>query len=409
METQRRNRILKSGFSRIKSYKLRTFFMMLGIIIGIASLSLTLTLGNGIEKKIMQSVSKIFNSNNIVISAAMLDAKGPRKNIDFQNTSLKKADIEAIVSQLGNITAYDYLNVLQEQNVSFSGQNTISNIKACSETGEYIWNRPLSSGSFFTKEDVKSSKRYAVIGSKIAQALFSGQDPVGQQIRIANNPFQVIGVFEPRGMDPHGTDLDEDIFIPITTFMDRVNNVDYIMMAKFEFENEEAVGKSVEPIRQILRERHSLSKGESDDFAMITPALVKQVVDGMTKVFKVLLPAIAIISLLAGAIVIVVLMSTSVNQRIKEIGLRKALGATDFDIRLQFMAESVFIVLIGGIIGLILGLVLSKIMSNKLDAIFYIPWQTLVAGILLPIATGLFAGVLPANKAAKCQPVETLK
>jgi len=129
----------------------------------------------------------------------------------------------------------------------------------------------------------------------------------------------------------------------------------------------------------------------------------------MIKVFKVLLPAIAVISLLAGAIVIVVLMSTSVNQRVKEIGLRKAIGANAADIRLQFISESIIIVVIGGFIGLIIGLLLSKLVSQKLDAIFYIPWQTLVAGIVLPIITGLLAGVLPANKAAKYQPIDTLK
>jgi putative ABC transport system permease protein len=409
MDTTRRNRILKSGFSRIKSYKLRTFFMMLGIIIGITALSLTLTLGNGIEKKIMQNVSKIFNSNNIVITAEMIDQKGPRQKGDSPNATLKIQDIEAIASQLGNVVGYDYTSILAEQTVSFSGQNVISNIKGCSETGEHIWNRPVSSGSFFIKEDVKSSKRVAVIGSKIASTLFPSQNPIGQQIRIANNPFQVVGVLEPRGMDPHGMDLDEDIMIPITTFMDRVNNVDYIMAAKFEFANEETGANAIEPIRKILRERHSLTDNEADDFSMITPALVKSIIADMTKVFRVLLPAIAVISLLVGGIVIVVLMSTSVNQRIKEIGLRKAIGANESDIWLQFMVESVFIVMIGGLIGLVLGLVLSKISSNKLDAIFYIPWQTIVAGIVLPIITGLLAGVLPANKAAKCQPVETLK
>jgi len=267
METQRRNRIIKSGFSRIKSYKLRTFFMMLGIIIGIAALSLTLTLGNGIEKKIMQNVSKIFNSNNIFVSAEMIDAKGPREKRNIQNATFKIADIEAIVSQVDGIVAYDYFNILQDQNVSYQGQNTLVTIHGCREIGESIWNRPVSSGSFFTKEDVKSSKRVVVIGSKVAKALFDGQDPIGQQIRIANNPFTVSGVFEPRGMDPHGSDMDEEVFVPISTFMNRITNVDYIMGAKFEFENEAMGAKAVEPIRKIIREQHALSDGEADDFS----------------------------------------------------------------------------------------------------------------------------------------------
>ena len=129
----------------------------------------------------------------------------------------------------------------------------------------------------------------------------------------------------------------------------------------------------------------------------------------MIKLFKVLLPAIAAIALLAGGIVIIVLMTMSVNQRVKEIGLRKAIGAKNRDIRLQFLAESIVVVIMGGIIGLILGLVLSKLMSSKMDAIFYIPVQTILAGILLPVITGLIAGILPANKAAGYDPVNSLK
>jgi putative ABC transport system permease protein len=383
--------------------------MMLGIIIGITALSLTLTIGNGIEKNILQAVSKLFNSNDIVVASEMIDAKGPRQRNDNPLATLKIEDVDAIAAELGNVVAYDYLNILTGQQVDFAGQIHLSNIKGCSERGEQVWNRTVSSGSFFTSEDVKSSKRVALLGVKVAASLFASDDPVGKQIRINNNPFTVIGVLDTRGMDPHGMDMDEDVLVPITTFMNRINNIDYIMSAKFEFASEAEGEKAIEPIRSILRERHAIKEGEPDDFTLLTPALVRQVIGNMTRVFKVLLPAIAIISLLAGGIVIVVLMSVSVNQRVREIGLRKALGATQNDIRLQFMAESIFIVLVGGIAGMLLGLIISKIASNKLDAIFYIPWQTLAAGILLPLVTGLLAGIIPANKAASCHPVETLK
>ena len=189
----------------------------------------------------------------------------------------------------------------------------------------------------------------------------------------------------------------------------RVANVDYIMGLKFEFENSE-LSISAEPVvRNILRERHSLSTGEADDFNILTPVQVQNIIDEMIKVFKVLLPAIAAIALLAGAIVIIVLMNMSVNQRTKEIGLRKAIGAKDADISTQFLAESIAVVLIGGIIGLILGLTFSKIASDKMDATFYIPFQTVIVGIIVPILTGLIAGIIPAKKAAKLKPVESMK
>jgi putative ABC transport system permease protein len=383
--------------------------MMLGIIIGISALTLTLTLGNGIEKKIMESVSRVFNKNNVVVSAEMIEAEGIRESEAGPNTSLKIEDIKAIAKQVDGIVMYDYLHILPEQNIVYNQYNTVASVKGCSEVGEIVWNRPVSSGQFFSKTDVNSSKRVALIGSKVSAALFPNDDPVGKQIRIANSPYLVIGVLENRGADPHGSDMDEDIYIPITTFMRRLANVDFIMTAKFEFESQELAENSEEQIRTILREQHFLSEGEGDDFSILTPKQAGKIIAGMIKLFKVLLPAIAAIALLAGGIVIVVLMSISVNQRIKEIGLRKAIGAKNSDIRLQFLVESTIVVIIGGILGLIIGLALSKLMSAKMGAIFYIPFQTILAGIIVPVFTGLIAGILPANKAAKYHPVDSLK
>jgi len=207
----------------------------------------------------------------------------------------------------------------------------------------------------------------------------------------------------------HGSDLDDEVYIPITTLMRRVANIDYLFGAKFLFENEQKSAGSESAIRNILRERHSLKEGQADDFTLITPVLVKAFVGKIVRVFKVLLPAIAGISLLAGAIFILVLMNMAVNQRRKEIGLRKAVGARDKDISLQFIAESITVVFIGGIIGLILGLLLSKVMSAKMNASFYIPVQTILAGIVLPVLTGLIAGIIPARKASKLNPVDTMK
>ncbi len=382
---------------------------MLGIIIGISALTLTLTLGNGIEKKVMESVSRIFNNNNVVVSAEVIEAEGIRESETGPNGTLKIADAKAIANQVDGIVRYDYYHILPEQNIVYKQLNTVTTVKGCSEIGEIVWNRPVSSGEFFTAADVNSLKRVALIGSKVAAALFPGEDPLGKQIRIANAPYLVKGVLEERGTDPHGNDMDEDIYIPITTFMRRLANVDYILTAKFEFESQELAENSEDQIRTVLREQHAISKGEIDDFSILTPKQVGKIVAGMIKLFKVLLPAIAAIALLAGGIVIVVLMTMSVNQRIKEIGLRKAIGAKNSDIRLQFLAESTVVVIIGGVIGLIIGLALSKLMSDKMGAIFYIPVQTILAGTILPVLTGLIAGILPANKAAKYNPVDSLK
>lgn len=321
MKNSNKQRIIKSGLRVISRYKLRTFFMMLGVIIGITALTLTLTLGNGIEKKIMESVSRVFNNRNVVVSAEMIEAEGIRETEAGPNASLKIEDIKAIANQVDGIVMYDYLQILPEQTIISKQSNTVATVRGCSEIGEFIWNRPVLSGEFFNKSDVNSSKRVAMLGAKVAASLFPNDDPVGKQIRIANNPYIVKGVLEERGVDPHGSDMDEEIFIPITTFMRRLANVDFIMGAKFEFESQEMAVNSEDEIRTMLRQLHSISDGEADDFSILTTKQASKIIAGMTKVFKVLLPAIAAIALLAGGIVIVTLMSMSVNQRIKEIGL----------------------------------------------------------------------------------------
>ncbi len=409
MNNSKKQRIIKSGLKVISRYKLRTFFMMLGIVIGITALTLTLTLGNGIEKKILKNVSKVFNNNNVMISSEMIEAEGMRRSENGPVVTLKMKDIELIAKQVDGVVMYDYFQMLPEQDISYKQNHTTATIRACNVVGEYIWNRPVSSGGFFNDADINSLKKVALLGPKIAKTLFPNENPLGKQIRIANTQYLIKGVLESRGSDPHGFDMDEDIYIPITTFMRRLANVDYIMGAKLEFENQEMAENAEDKIRTILREQHSLLEGEADDFAIMTPGQVNKIIAGMIKLFKILLPAVAAIALLAGGVVIIVLMTMSVNQRVKEIGLRKAVGAKNKDIRLQFLAESVVVVILGGIIGLTLGLVLSKLMSNKMDAIFYIPLQTILAGILLPVITGLLAGILPANKAAKFDPVNSLR
>lgn len=409
MFNRRSRRIIHSGLRIMNRAKLRTFLMMLSIIIGIKALTLTINLGSGIEKKIMDNVGRFVKPNNIIVLSEKFEAKGIRESENGPNTALKIEDVEAIVKQTGNINTYDYMQVLPEKEVNYSGVNYFTKVKGCRPIGEEIWNKPVKQGRFFDESELKDSKRVAVLGPKIAKILFKNEDPIGKQFKLCNIPFTVIGIAEAQGSDPHGRDLDDEMYIPITTLMRRVANIDYIMAAKFEFQDGDQIVSGESAITDILRQRHALAAGEPNDFNLMTPIHVKKVVASMVKLFNVLLPAIAAIALLAGAIVIIVLMSIGVNQRVKEIGLRKAIGAKDSDIRLQFIAESIAIVLIGGFIGMTVGLVVSKIVSARLNATFYISMETIIVGIILPILIGLISGIIPARKAAKLNPIDSMK
>ncbi|MCK9422354.1 MAG: ABC transporter permease [Bacteroidales bacterium] len=409
MNPERNSRILFSGLRMMSRSKLRTFIMMLSIIIGITALTLTLTIGNGIERKVLANVRRMVTPENIVITAEKIETEGVHESEKGPNTAIKIEDIEAIASQVDGIVLYDYLQVIPKKEVNYSGVNHFTTVKGCRTEGQRIWNKPVTQGRFFDQSELIGTKRVAVLGPKLAKILFHDEDPIGKQFSLGDAPFMIIGIAEAQGADVHGSDLDDEIYIPITTLMRRVANIDYLFGAKFLFESELKSAGSESAIRNILRERHSLKEGEADDFTMITPVLVKAFVGKIVRVFKVLLPTIAGISLLAGAIFILVLMNMAVNQRRKEIGLRKAVGAREKDISRQFFAETISVVFIGGIVGLIIGLLISMVISAKMNTSFYIPVQTLLAGIVLPILTGLIAGIIPARKASKLNPVDTMK
>ncbi len=409
MKNLRIIRIALSGIRMLNRYKLRSFFMMLGVVIGITALSVSLTLGKGIEKNIMTSVRKFFKPNNVVITSERIEKEGMREGTDGPNSSLRIPDAEAIAAQIEGVTGFDYLQILPEQDISWSDKHTTATVKGCRPEGEFIWNKPIASGRFFNDAELAGSGRVAVLGPKLAKTLFGEQDPIGQQFRIRDYPFTVIGVASSQGADPHGNDLDEELYIPITTLMRRLANVDYIMAIKFEFPTEEAGIEAAENIRQVLRERHALSADQADDFTLMTPVQVREIIDGFVRVFKVLIPVIAGISLLAGGIIIIVLMNMAVGQRSGEISLRKALGARNEDIGLQFIAETLVVVFVGGLTGLGLGLFLSGLMSSKMGASFYIPPETIIIGLLLSLLTGFVSALLPARKAARMDPVSALK
>jgi putative ABC transport system permease protein len=402
-----RKEILKSSFRILKRNKMRTFFMALGIIIGIASLSLTFTIGKGFQRQMAERVKKFLGSNDLLISAVKLKMEG-NKSSDLVST-FTIDDLKAIVSEVPGISMFDPHQILPNQEIVAGNQNISTTIKGSSAIGQIVWNRGVIKGEFFNESEELNASRVVVIGPRIAETLFGSSNPVGAQIRIGNIPFTVKGVFEPKGVDPHGNDLDLDVFVPITTLMKRMMNVDYIVMAKVVVADENHMDEVVSGITAVLKERHHISGNEPNDFIVVDPIFVREKIKEMTRVFNVLLPLISLIALLAAGIVIIVLMFMSVNERTSEIGLRKAVGARSKDVLFQFLIEVSITSLLGGVIGMIIGLACFKAFGVIMHLPFVIPWQIFVFGLLLPIVVGIAAGITPARKAAKYDPVVALR
>lgn len=404
-------RIVKSGFKTMWAHKLRALFMFLSVIIGIASLTIIISLGKGTEEKIMGQVQKLFSANTIMVVAGQGRMEGNQQRTSgaaLQN--LKLEDFEEIAERVDNVIEWDAIQIAPDREVSYDGKNSIAIISGQTTSAESVWNIEVVKGRFFDDAENKNLSRVALIAPNIVKELFGNSDPVGQQIRVDNVPFQVIGVIGPRGMDPHGIDKDSEIIVPINTLLRRVVNLDYLMMGKLLTADKSIIPSTAEEVAQILRERHSIVSKEDDDFMIVTPTMVGAMIKDATKMFNLYLPLVAAISLIVGSIVVANLMLISVNERVKEIGLRKAVGAKSKDILAQFLIESSSITILSGVIGIITGLVLlSQIGPRFFDIPFSISWSVLIICFVISTLIGIASGFFPAKRAAKLEPVEALR
>ncbi len=401
-------RIIRSGFRVMQRYKLRTFFMMLGILVGISALTLIFSIGRGTQEKVMSNIEKVFDASSIMVSAGGSRMMG-RPQTEGLITTLTIADFEALDEAIPQIAVWDPMQMMPEREVKYRDLSARLRILGHSPRAEMVWNRGVTRGEFINEEHMATSARVALVGQSVVDELFPDVDPLGQQIRISNIPFRVIGVLERVGADPHGMNRDLEIYVPITTAMRRMLNVDYIVAGKLMVENPERVEEVAAQIRETLRSRHHLTEDEPDDFSIITPIEVKEMVQRALRVFNLFLPILAGISLLVGGGVVANLMLISVSERTAEIGLRKAVGARSKDILLQFLLEAMLITLVGGLIGIVVGIGGVRAMSGMMKIPIAIPVKAVVLGIVIPSLIGIAAGLIPARRASALDPVEALR
>jgi len=256
---------------------------------------------------------------------------------------------------------------------------------------------------------MSSLNRICLIGPTVKKELFGENNPIGEQIQVGNVQFEIKGVLVSKGTSPGGGDMDNRVMIPLSTFMRRVANVDYLAGIKILLESGSDINKTSEEITSILRERHKLADGIPDDFTVTTPTEVTKMAEKISGTFNLFLVLLAGISLITGGIVVANIMFISVNERKKEIGLRKAIGANIKDIMNQFLFESSAVALMGGLIGIILGTVGAKILSLVMQMPISISWGSILIGVVSSTLIGIIAGIQPARRAAKQEPIDALR
>ena len=402
------SRVIGSSLRAMKRNKLRAFFMMLGTLIGVTALTVVMALGQGTQNAVMRQIERMFSGSSILLRAGS-GMRGGGPHGSGPTTTLVPDDIDAIEAEVAAVLVADRLQGTGTSEVVFEGSVGDVQVLGHSHTAPEVWNRGASRGSYFTAEDVAASARVALVGTTVVGVLFGDVDPIGQQIRIGTVPFEVIGVLEPFGIDPHGIDKDNEIHVPYTTVMRRLRNVDYIAMSKILVDSDADLDATVLAIEDLLRERHRLAPGQPSDFDMITPAQVREMVAASNSTFGVFLPLVAVISIIAGAVVVANLMLLSVNERRHEIGLRKAIGARTRDVWWQFVLESTAITTVGGVLAIGIGIVILQYIRLQGTVDFIFPWSVTLIGLGIAIVVGLAAGALPARRAARMDPIESLR
>jgi putative ABC transport system permease protein len=402
----KRTLLVRQSLRALLRYKLRSGFMMLGTFLGIASLTLVISIGKGAQRKILATVRQLFGSSSILVMArGTRFMGGPRADA----ARLTVDDVAAIAEELPQIEVWDPQQAVPDAPVRRGDAATTARVLGHSERFGQTWERRVTRGEAFGASSVSASARVAMIGETVARRLFPGEDPLDGEVLIGAVPFRVIGILEPFGTDLHGMDRDNEIVVPISTLMRRVMNVDTIAAAKLVVAQGAGVAANVTEVRRILRQRHAIAEGRPDDFTILSAVEVQKNVAMIQKVLFLYLPLVAGVALLVGGIVSATLMLSAVSERIAEIGLRRAVGARPKDIRTQFLLETAITTLLGGVAGVLAGGAAAEMVATRFHLGEIFSWPAVLLGIALSILTGLAAGVAPARRAAALQPVEALR
>jgi putative ABC transport system permease protein len=400
---------VKISFRALWVNKMRSSLTMLGIIIGVGAVIAMVAVGSGASQKISEQISSM-GSNLLIILPGATSAGGVRMGAGTQPT-LSMGDADAIVKECPAVSEVAPVlgGVAQ---VVYGHMNWSTGVTGTTPSMLIVRDWGLSSGRPFTQQDVKSATKVCLLGQTVVDNLFGDQNPLGDSIRIKNVPFTVIGVLERKGQSPQGQDQDDTIYVPVTTAQKKLFGTQFPGMVRIimvKAKSTEDLSPAETQINELLRQRHHIGLKQDNDFTVRNLTQIMQAAEQSSRVMTLLLGAIASVSLLVGGIGIMNIMLVSVTERTREIGIRMAIGAKTWDIRLQFIIEALTLSLIGGVIGIIVGVSTSLVLSSVSG------WPTVVSPLSILLAfsfsglIGIFFGFYPAFKASLLNPIDALR
>ena len=401
--------LVKVGAKALLANKLRSFLAVLGIIIGVGAVISMLALGAGTRDNIMKRVSSM-GTNLLIVRPGLAGRRGVMTGI---SQTMTVDDALAIAREVPGVV---WLTPVVSQNVQLKYFNKNANTSTLGVAPSYleVRNFALGHGRMFTDAEVERMARVAVIGPTTAENLFGKDEPVGETIKVKGINFQIIGILEAKG-DQGWSNPDDQVLIPITTAMKQVFGVERVREIDILTDTSLASNAPVvEAATQLLRKRHRIQDGAENDFNIADQAEMISMAASFGTTMSILLGSLGGISLLVGGIGIMNIMLVTVAERTREIGLRKAIGARERDIRNQFLFESVMVSGCGGVLGVGLGVgvamlipYLAKLSGAEFTTL--VEWKSIVIALGVSVAVGIFFGYYPASRAAKLDPIEALR
>lgn len=404
---------ITNSFRSLLHNKRSSLLTMLGVIIGVGAVIIIVGIGDGAQSLILSQV-KSMGSNVIGITPGKSEEKGPPAAVYGVNiTTLTYEDGEAIKA-LPRVTAVSGY-VRGSAPITWQGEQYTTDLNGVTADYLTVEGMEIASGRFFTESEERGVAKVAVIGYTTVNEIFNQTNPIGQTIKIKNQNYEIIGTLARRGTVAF-QDNDNQIIIPAKTMQRLVAGVNHLAIMRVRIDNEKYLDEVMENIRFVLRDRHDIrdQSGQSDDFSVRSAAQALDMLTDITNALRFFLAAMASLSLLVGGVGIMNIMLVRVSSRTREIGLRKAVGANNRDIMLQFLVEASSITVSGGVIGIALGELISFLIAVIAQQMGY-DWEfsmslwSILLAFSVSIAVGLIFGLYPAQKASRLSPIEALR
>jgi putative ABC transport system permease protein len=401
-------RLFKHSINAVFGSKSKAILMMLGTAIGIMLLTGVVGISKGVENRI-DEVMKFMGPRTGMIFAGggRMTTAGGRA---AAQTTLKVEDLEALRTRFWDKAVFSAAIPRDDVFIKYMTQNSQTTIFAVDPEFAIVSDWEIEEGEPIDSYDVKNIARVCILGATVVKNIFQDEDPIGKKILIKDIPFRVKGVLKSKGTNPGGFDMDDCIWIPLSTGMRRVFNIDNLRVLRFKVRQEYDINEVKTEIRNLLNERHKIKQGQDSDFQIRTPDFIAKRIRDMTKTIRLGGLALSVVALIVGGMVLMNILLLSVSERIPEIGLKRAIGAKRKDIFLEFLSESIAVSLCGMILGVFLGLIPVFLLPKVMPMIpMAFTFNSFLYGFLFSLVLGVFFGVQPARRASKLEPVEALR